>query len=261
MMSKLKIDSEIAEILKPEFHAGTPVVTEKQLDNLPSPVARWLNASGMTGREKINTVWLRQKALMKMKPEQKQWYKAVAGQYFSVNHPAFVWKVKMNIPPFIPITGRDRFVDGKGEMRIRAFSVLNIVNEKGEKMDESSMQRFLAEIVWFPSAALSPYLQWEGIDPLSAKATMTYKGTTATGTFYFNEQGDFVRFSTMRYKENKPDARRYEWIITVNEYSVMNGIKIPVKLEVSWGLDNGLWTWLKLEVREVRYNVLGDGYK
>ncbi|NOX84696.1 MAG: hypothetical protein GXO86_01830 [Chlorobi bacterium] len=251
------MDNEIIKILKREHDAGTPVIKEEQLDNLPSPVSGWLKSSGIVGKERINSVRLRQELEMKMKPGQKQWYSAVAEQYFSVNHPAFVWRVKMNIPPFIPITGRDRFAGGKGEMQIKAFGVLNVVNEKGEKMDESTMQRFLAEIVWFPSAALSPHIQWEEIDPLSAKATMTYKGTTATGTFYFNRQGDFVRFSAMRYKENKPGSKRLEWIITVKEHSVINGIKIPVKLEVSWMLDSGPWTWLKLEVREVKYNVAG----
>ncbi len=77
---------------------------------------------------------------------------------------------KMNMPPFIKITGRDKFVDGKGE-----------------KMDEGTLQRFLAEIVWFPSAALSQYITWEAIDSLSAKATMNYKGTNGSGLVAISE--------------------------------------------------------------------------
>jgi len=252
------VSSEIAGILKPERNAETFVIREKHLEGLPPVVVRWLKASGMIGKENINTVRLRQKAQMKLKPGQKHWYNAVAEQYFSVNHPAFIWRVKMNIPPFVRITGRDRFADGKGEMLIKAFSLLTVVNEKGKKMDESTMQRFLAEIVWFPSAALSPYLKWEELDPLTAKAVITYKGTNATGTFYFNEQGDFIRFSAMRYKDNRPDARRYEWVITVKEHSVVNGIRIPVNLEVQWMLETGKWTWLRLEVEEVGYNVVKE---
>ena len=102
------------------------LITKEQLNDLPYPVAKWLNVSGMIGKEEINTVWLSQKAMMKMKPEQKDWNEAVAEQYFSAENPAFVWKVKMNMPPFIKITGRDKFVDGKGEMLIKMFSILNI---------------------------------------------------------------------------------------------------------------------------------------
>ena len=250
-----KVANEISTIMKHGDTTKISVITKEQLDDLPYPVAKWLNLSGMVGNEKINTVWLSQKARMKMKPGQKDWNDAVAEQYYSVEKPAFVWKVKMNMPPFIKITGRDKFVNGKGEMLIKIFSLLNIVNEKGEKMDEGTLQRFLAEIVWFPSAALSEYISWEAIDSLSAKATMNYKGTTGSGTFYFNEQGDFVKFSTLRYKSNKADAQRYEWIVTVKEHSIKNGIKIPTKVEVTWVLENGEWTWLDLIITDIQYNT------
>ncbi|MBA7582775.1 hypothetical protein ES708_24712 [subsurface metagenome] len=190
-----------------------------------------------------------------MKPGQKDWNEAVAEQYYSVEPPAFIWKVKMNMSPFIKITGRDKFIDGKGEMLIKMLSLLNIVNEKGEKMNEGTLQRFLAEVAWFPSAALSEYITWEAIDSLSAKAIMNYKGTTGSGTFYFNEQGDFVKFSTLRYKSNKADAQRYEWIVTVKEHSMMSGIRIPTIVEVTWVLENGNWTWLDLEITDIRYNA------
>ena len=249
-----KVANEISTIIKQADTTKISVITKEQLNDLPYPVAKWLKVSGMIGKEKINTVWLSQKVRMKMKPGQKDWNEAVAEQYFSVENPAFIWKVKMNMPPFIKITGRDKFVDGKGEMLIKMFSLLNIVNEKGEKMDEGTLQRFLGEIVWFPSAALNQYITWEAIDSLSAKATMNYKGTTGSGTFYFNEQGDFVKFSALRYKGNEADAQRYEWVLTVKEHSIMNSIKIPTIWEVTWKLENGNWTWLDLEITDIRYN-------
>ncbi|MCK5344750.1 MAG: hypothetical protein KAR20_15155, partial [Candidatus Heimdallarchaeota archaeon] len=250
-----KVANEISTIL---IQADTTKISEigkEQLNDLPYPVANWLNLSGIIGKEKIHTVWLSQNIRMKMKPGQKEWNEAVAEQYFSVENPAFIWKVQMNMAPLIKITGRDKFVDGKGEMLIKLFSSLNIANEKGEKMDEGALQRFLAEIVWFPSAALSQYITWEAIDSLSAKAIMNYKGTTGSGTLYFNELGDFVKFSTIRYKDNEADAQRYEWLVTVKEHSMMSGIKIPTKIEVTWMLENGNWTWLDLEITDIRYNT------
>lgn len=250
-----KVANEISTALSQADTTKISVMTKEQLNGLPYPVAKWLNLSGMIGKEKSNTVWLSQNIRMKMKPGQKEWDEAVAEQYFSVENPAFIWKVQMNMPPLIKITGRDKFVDGKGEMLIKIFSLLNIANEKGEKMDEGALQRFLAEIVWFPSAALSQYITWEAIDSLSAKATVNYKGTTGSGTFYFNEQGDFNKFSTLRYKDNDADAQRYEWIVTVKEHSMMSGIKIPTMVEVTWVLENGNWTWLDLEITDIRYNT------
>jgi len=231
-------------------------VTTGMIARLPVPVRKWIKNSGLIGKKKIYAVQLKQKALMKMKPEQVKWTDAYAEQYFTIDKPAFIWKVDMQMMSFIDISGRDKFIEGKGEILIKMFSLLNIVNEKGEKMDEGTLQRFLGEIVWFPSAALSQYITWEAIDSLSAKATMNYKGTSGSGTFYFNEQGDFVKYSALRYKDIEADAQRYEWVITVKEHSIKNGIKIPTIMEATWKLESGDWTWLKLEITDIEYNKI-----
>lgn len=250
-----KIANEITQIYTPSVEFDTSKVSAEQLAELPLPVAKWLKVSGVVGKEKTHTVWLQQQAKMKMKPEQESWYKATAEQAFSIPNPAFVWKVNMKMSPFFKIAGRDKFVDGKGEMQIKLFSLLNIVNEKGTKMDEGSLQRYLGEIVWFPSAALSPFISWETIDSLTAKASMEYKGTKGSGTFYFNEKGDFVQYKAHRYKGNEPGAKRYEWVIDVQEYAIKNGMKIPVKMTATWKLDEGDWTWLNLEITDIKYNT------
>lgn len=249
-----KVSNEIAQIFEQNAGLQATEVTTERLAVLPSPVAKWLQVSGVVGKEEIHSVWLKQKARIKMKPGQENWIEAIAEQYFTIENPAFVWKVSMNMPPFIKIAGRDMFVDGKGEMLIKMFSLVNIVNEKGMKMDEGTLQRYLGEIVWFPTAALSPHITWEEIDALSAKATMDYKGTKGSGTFHFNENGDFIRYSALRYKGNKPNAKRYEWTIDVNEHAIMNGVKIPVEMTATWKLDEGDWTWLELQIKEIKYN-------
>lgn len=249
-----KVSNEITQIIEQSEGFETSKVSMGQFSGLPIPVANWLKTSGIVGKEEVSTVWLSQKTKMKMKPEQKTWNNATAEQYFTIKNPAFVWKVNMSMPPFIKIAGRDKFIDGKGEMQIKMFSTINVVHAKGSQMDEGSLQRFLGEIVWFPSAALSPFISWEAIDSLSAKATMDYKGTIGSGTFYFNKQGDFVKYSALRYKGNQPDAKRYQWVINVKEHAVLNGVKIPIKMTATWKLDKGDWTWLEMEVTDIKYN-------
>jgi len=36
-------------------------------------------------------------------------------------------------------------------------------------------------------------------------------------------------------------------------YRKVDGITIPVRLEATWHLDDGPWTWLKMEIGEVEY--------
>ncbi|MFW5822913.1 MAG: DUF6920 family protein, partial [Tangfeifania sp.] len=56
------------------------------------------------------------------------------------------------------------------------------------------------------------------------------------------------------YRGNEPEAKRHEWVITVKETKNLNGFRIPVKMESTWMLEDGPWTWLNLEVTEIEYN-------
>ena len=152
------------------------------------------------------------------------------------------------------ISGRDKFVDGKGEMLIKLWSVIPIVNAKeNHKVNQGTIQRYLAEIIWFPTAALSQYITWESIDDNSAKATMSYMGTTGSGIFYFNESGEFLKFSAMRYKDIEKDSKLIEWAVESLKTKEFNSIKIPVELKATWKLDDGDWTWLKLKITDIKY--------
>jgi len=53
---------------------------------------------------------------------------------------------------------------------------------------------------------------------------------------------------------NDENSRRYEWIILVEEQKIFEGIKVPSKMTATWKLDEGDWTWLKLEINEIKYN-------
>lgn len=248
------VNSETAKILESTSIKNTSLVSEEQVDRLPVPVKKWLYRSGAVGKPFIHVGKVTQSAALKMQPDQKNWMKAKAIQYSTVDSPSFIWMVDVEMNSMLYFLGRDKYEDGKGEMLIKMNSLIKIVDEKGEKLNEGSMQRFLGEMVWFPSLALSPYITWKEVNDMTAKATMDYKGTKASGTFYFSEEGDFVKYTAMRFKGNEDDAKRYEWVLLVDEYKTFEGIKVPSKMTATWKLENEDWTWLKLEIENIEYN-------
>ena len=250
-----KIKEETSLVLKNTASKKREIFTEEEIIHLPAPIQKWLKVSGAVGQEKARTVALKQSFQMKLKPEQKKWKHAVTQQFFNAEKPAFIWTVRLKMAPFISVLGRDKFIDGKGEMQMTLNGLFNLGKETGEKMDEGTLQRYLGETVWFPSAMVSPYISWQELDKNSARATMNFKGTTGTGTFYFNNEGFFEKFIALRYMGNAADAKRYEWIISAQEHAEFNGIKIPSKMETTWMLESGPWTWLKLEITDIRYNT------
>lgn len=248
------VHQETDHLLSQNVTKENKIISENDLNELPGPVKNWLRNSGAVGKPIINMGKVTQIAEMQMKPGKENWLKATAIQYTTIDNPAFIWTVDVKMNSLLNFQGRDKFEDGKGEMLIKMNSLINVVNEQGEKMDEGTLQRYLGEMVWFPSMALSDYIAWEQMDENTAKATMTYNGTSGSGTFYFNTNGEVTKFSALRYKGNETDAKRHDWEMNILEYKTFEGIKVPSKMTSTWKLDEADWTWLKLEVTDIKYN-------
>ncbi|MDC6390725.1 hypothetical protein PP182_18710 [Maribacter sp. PR1] len=234
---------------------GGKVVTEASIDGLPAIVQKWLIHSGVVGKKPISNVHVVQELQLKLKRDQKTWNDGSAEQYFTVHPPAFVWNINTEMNSALSVVGRDKFVNGQGAMTIKLLSLITVANaNKSEKVNQATLQRFLAEMVWFPTASLSNYITWEPVDENSAKATMEVNGTKGHGIFHFDDTGNFLKFTANRYKDEKDEAPTL-WTVSALKTEEINGIKIPVELQADWQLDDGKWTWLKLTIKEIDYNL------
>lgn len=248
------IDKEIEALLSAPVKTKT-VVTKEALSHLPSPVQTWLLNSGAVGKETVRFTRLKQTGFMRLKPEQKEWIETSAEQYFRWNEPAFVWRVKLNLMPLVPVAGRDKFGSGTGAMTIKAFSLFNVVNETGgDKLNQSALQRLLAEICWTPSAALNACIRWKAVNDSTADATITCGGVSGTVRFFFTPTGDVKACFADRYKDVGENAAPEKWRVQNNRYAVMAGIRIPVESEATWKLKAGDFTWFRLTVTAIAFN-------
>jgi hypothetical protein len=235
-------------------NSNTEIVTKDMLANLPPVVQKWLTHSGVIGKEKINTVRLKQTGEMKIKPAGK-WMPFTATQYFTANEPAFVWTTDVQMMPLVTLTGRDKFEKGHGEMMIKLLSVYKVAyGHDNEKINTATMIRYLAETSWFPTAALSEYIQWEAIDSVSAKATLTGSGLKVSGIFTFNQLGDMIAFTADRYYGTADNATREKWVVKNEDWKDFNGIRIPYKSKVIWKLKEGDFNWAKMELTDLEFN-------
>lgn len=250
-----KIQDEVAYILEKVSGSSAEPISLGDISTLPIPVQTWLKASNVIGKLPIQSVYMKQKYLIKLKPEQKDWYAATAEQYSTVTPPSFVWKAEIEMMPAISAFGRDKFIDGEGEMVFKLLSVFAVANDgDNPQINEAALQRFLGEIAWYPTAALGKNITWESIDSNSAKATLTMEGLSGSGIFTFDGDGNVSSFSALRYQGSGPDAKRTEWIVTLTSIKEIEGIKVPVAGELTWKLESGDWTWAKFDVLECRYN-------
>ena len=232
--------------------AGAPVRRE-ELQPLPAPIRRWLEASGAVGRPRTRTVHLWQRGELRTAPGQG-WMPAEAEQVFTLDEPAFAWRVKVRMMRVLPVAGRDTYLDGRGRMLIELASLVPMVDASDEKIHQGALLRFLGEMVWFPSAALSPYLAWEPIDETSARATMTWRGVSASAVFSFDERGRVREMSAQRWMGGGEKATLERWVVAATEWREMDGVAIPVKGEVVWRLKEGDFSYYRWAITALQYD-------
>ena len=94
------------------------------------------------------------------------------------------------------------------------------------------------------------------MDEHRAKATISINGTIGSGIFFFDKDGRFEKFETLRYKDVTPDAERLPWTIIATKTEEKNGVVIPTELNVSWTLEDQTWTWLELKIKDIAYAAI-----
>lgn len=240
-----RADSEVARFAERAPATGGDVVTAGDLAALPAPVARWLERSGAVGRPRSQTVRLSQRGELQPRPG-ADWMPFRAEQWVLVDDPAFLWIAHVAGPFGLHLAGRDRYLDGRGSMRIELLSLVPVVDAAGPTIDQGALVRFLAEMMWYPSAALSPAVTWESIDPTSARATIRHGGLEVSGVFRF-EDGDPMGFEARRYRDGELET----WIVdnAPDAFGEHDGVRVPTRSTITWRDDGGeTWTWLRLEV-------------
>ena len=248
------VRQEVKAVLS-DSAATAAVVTEGDLAPLPPVVQKWLRRSQVVGKPINRTVHLHQSGLMRTTREGK-WMPVTAEQYFTVDQPGFVWVADVKAAPGLHLLGRDLYRDGHGHMLIKALSLYPVADNRGATVDQGTLLRYLAEIAWFPSAALAPYIRWQPVDDHRAMATMHWGDITASGVFGFTPEGDMESFSAMRFYDRKEGATLEPWLIKVvpGAYKEFDGVRIPVRSTVTWQLREGELTWYQVQIEEVKYD-------
>lgn len=228
------------------------LVQSADLERVPPLVRRWLVASRVVGKPRVHSVRLRQSGLLRASND-APFMPVHATQYFRTDQPGFVWCADVTMLRFLPVSGRDSYVGGHGHMLISLAGLVPVVDAANARIDEGTLQRYLAELVWFPAAALDSRIQWRVADE-RAEATLVDHGVKATVTFEFDAEGKFQRLTAMRFKESGEDARRERWLVTADAWSVLADTLVPSAGDVRWQLQTGELTVYRWSIDELQYN-------
>jgi hypothetical protein len=226
-------------------------VTTEMAEKLPMPVQRWLKKSNVIGRPTNNVVRVQQEGFMRSSPG-GSWMPFAAQQVITINPPAFVWNARIRSASIFDIAAIDKYENGHGNMLIKALYIYRVADSSGKEIDEGSLVRYLAEICWYPQAAVSEYLTWSEIDSNRAKVTMSYKGISASATYTFDEEGNVTGIEADRFGDFSGDYRKEKWSVKTAKPRGFDGTVVGAESEVTWKLKDGDFTWAKIEVTSIQ---------
>lgn len=251
LVTERRIAREVEELFAARRDGDAVIVTEAAIATLPEPVQRWLRYARVVGTPRPSTVRLKMEGQFRLGPD-KDWMPFEAEEYYTTDPPGFVWSVSMEMAPLLTIRGRDRYVAGIGDIDMRLLGIVPVARKSGGNLNQGAMLRYLNEIMWFPAAAVSPYITWKSIDANSAEATMRYGGVTAAATFTFDGQGKLVTMTAQR--PNDARNRILPWATPISDYSEFAGVRVPAAGEGIWTYETGDFSYVRLRVTGIEYN-------
>ncbi len=229
------------------------IYDQKEIEGLPEPVQRFFRTVIKDGQAIVAAVKLSQQGLFNMSETENKWSPFTATQFVTTQRLGFDWDARIQMAPGVNAFVHDTYLLGEGSLYASLLGLFTVAKMQGApENNQGELLRFLAEAPWYPTALLpSQGVHWDAIDDTSARATLTDGATTVSLVFQFNAEGTIA---TMRAEARYRDKlTAMPWGGRLWEYSVRNGMLIPLEGEVGWEYPEGTRLYFKGRITEINY--------
>lgn len=247
--------NEVGHLIDASHRAPEGSTIGKEVESLPDPVQRYLRFA-ITNGTGSNHKLARLKHGGRFKNNKNgRWLTIRGEEYISTVPKGFVWYAKVSMTPLIWIKGKDKYLDGKGNMLIKLFSVIEVADGKGRDFDSGAFIRWLSEIVpLVPTIIIDPQFVWEEIDSNSAKLIVEDSGMKIQSIFHFNEKGEMTDFIS----DERPfvtDAKSVpmRWTVRYRKYRRFGIFMVPTEFEAVWNLPEGDFSYAIFTIESIDY--------
>ncbi len=240
--------------LKSEPITEKGAFTFEDIKRLPEPVQRYLHHCGYIGKPIANhaeVCFL--ESYIKLSPD-KKWLKLRTYQHNFTDNPSRLAYMRANMFGFIPFEGRDKYHNGHGHMYGILGKMIKIFDETDVEIAQGAAIVLLAEVLLIPSYAIQPYIHWEAVDEHTANARFVHQGVDVGGTFHFNEQGDYIRFTSNErpYSLPKGGYELQPYTIEIRSYQQQGDIRVVKEVAAIWNMPQGDFEYWRGTIREIK---------
>jgi hypothetical protein len=240
-----QFNKQVAQLFALSLHPTKKTFSKAQLSGLPEPVQRYFNHVLKDGQPYINYASITHDGEFKTGLD-KGWVDIKGEQYATTEKPGFIWKGTTTM-----FTARDMYIADNGRLTVSLFSLLKVVDAKGNSYNQGELLRWLGESVLYPTNLLpSERLQWFAIDSQSARLTFNYNGMELFFLVSFNAVGEISQLETKRYMD---EENLETWIIKMAGYKEMNNVVVPTAFNVLWRLKKGDFSYARFNIKTIVY--------
>lgn len=198
--------------------------------HLPQPVQRYFAHAIAPGAPLASAVRLAMHGHIKLKGA----WRPFRGQQVIRWDRGLIWQAKTRMGP-LPISGWDRFIDGRGAMRWKLLGLVPVVRAQGPDISRSAVGRLQAEAIWLPSVLLHPDNRWRVGDGGRLHVQLAVMGHATELTLGVDGQGRLLHNALQRW--GNPEGEAFHGVPfggLVQAESTFEGYTIPTELRVGW---------------------------
>jgi hypothetical protein len=237
------------------------VLTERDLDGLPAPVARYVRQSGAVGKPRVSSFQAQIHGRIRAGADQP--WMVFTGEQVNTygTRPARLFKMDAT-KGHLPVDVLHVFAEDAAAMRVKLCSLLPLVNASGPELTRAETVTVLNDLcVLAPAALVTMPLNWLPMDEHRVQVTFTQGEHTVTAVLLFDEQDrlvDFISDDRCAASADGKTFRRQRWSTPLCNYRDFHGRTISASGLGCWHAPEpvGRFAYLEFEVDDIIY--LGD---
>jgi hypothetical protein len=236
------------------------VVSEADLAALPQAVAEYVRRSGAIGRPRVLN--FRARIHGRIRSGADATWMTFTGEQVNTYGPEPSRLFIMDATLFgLPVDVLHMCFGSTATMRVKACSLVPMVNSAGPDMDRGETVTLLNDLCLLaPAALITAPIAWQPIDDEHVRATFANGAQTVTAELTFNgdrELVDFVSDDRLRASRNGKSFIRQRWSTPVGGYHTVDSRRHFRNGEGRWHAPEpeGEFTYIEFSVDEIYYNA------
>lgn len=203
---------------------------------------------GEEAARSVTAIRISEQGEMRMSPEAR-WIPFTAEETIEARRSSFRWQARLSSSRLTPVTVTDAYENGQGYLTVKAAGLIPLKKITGAQVDQGELQRYLASIAFCPPILLNhPGLDWTKAGPLTLRVRDQDGSPEAMVDLELAEDGRPLACRAERPRLVGKQSVLTAWMGRYLEFQEMEGLRVAARLEVSWQLPEGLFTYFRSQL-------------